>query len=150
MPRPNLLSFNAYLIAPGSPYLSYYSDGGYYFIPYENVYANPRTAVPNANYATPSDTLPDGAVWIGQFIATDEPKEIAVPEGVYRQIRFELIAGTAGLNTVWLLPEEAEVQIYSNLKPGEIFTIDFQNAPRVIDGLWIDDFGQGVYRIYGL
>ncbi|MCL1795566.1 MAG: hypothetical protein FWG37_01610 [Clostridia bacterium] len=149
MPRAEFVSYRASLISPRSIHLSYYANGGYYFAPYENAYPIAQSLYAG-NYVMPSDTLPEGAVWIGQFLATDEAKEIAVPEGYYNQIVFELVSGYAGLSTVWLRPEKTEVSVSSRLNAGEVLTIDFGDAPRYIDALRLSDTGNGIYRIYGL
>ncbi|MCL1910341.1 MAG: hypothetical protein FWG05_05340 [Kiritimatiellaeota bacterium] len=150
VPHSSLFTTHAAFITPRAPYLSYYSGGGYYFIPYDNIYAITPSSSYAGNYAMPADTLPQNSVWIGQFLTTDEAKEIAVPEYVYNKICIELVSGTVSLNTVWLRPEKTEVRVASRLQPGEILTIDLGNAPRAINGLRISDNGRGVYRIYGL
>ena len=149
IPRAEFFSYRASLITPRSPYLSFYFDGGYYFTPCDDTYPI-ATPIYNGKYVFPSDTLPEGAVWIGQFITTDEPKEIAIPEGYYNKIYFELVSGNVGLNTVWLRPEKTEVKVSSSLNVGGPIVIDFGNTPRSLNGLRLSDNGYGIYRIYGL
>ena len=102
------------------------------------------------NFAAPTNTLPANAVWIGQYLATEEAIDISVPDGMYNRIRFELVSGTVELKNVWLKPGDTKVPIAARIQPGLGITLDFKDIPRKINALRVEDEGRGVFRIYGL